>query len=80
MIRRVQQFGLSPDRSFERAPHDHGQQAEWFDPSSPVPRLVDLVREPYDGPYERRAVSAGVNSVGNDDSDVLAPRSALELL
>ena len=30
---------------------------DWLDPTSPVPRLLDLVREPYGGPYEKRAVS-----------------------
>ena len=46
----------------------------WLDPSSPVPRLLDLVREPHDGPYEKRAVSTRVNSIRNDDPDVLAPK------
>ena len=48
---------------------------DWLDPTSPVPRLLDLVREPYGGPYEKRAVSTRVNSVRNDDPDILAPRS-----
>ncbi len=47
---------------------------DWLDPSSPVPRLLDLVREPHDGPYEKRAVSTRVNSIRNDDPDVLAPK------
>ena len=46
---------------------------EWLDPMSPVPRLLDLVREPRAGPYERRAVSTRVNSFRNDDPDILVP-------
>ena len=45
---------------------------DWIDPTSPVPRLLDLVREPYGGPYEKRAVNTRVNSVRNDDPDILA--------
>ena len=52
---------------------------EWLDPTSPMPRLLDLVREPYGGPYEKRAISTRVNSVRNDDPDMLAPRSEMEL-
>ena len=48
---------------------------DWLDPTSPVPRLLDLVREPSACPYERRAVSTRVNSVRNDDPDILAPMS-----
>ena len=46
---------------------------DWLDPASPEPRLLDLVRTPFDGPYERRAVSTRVNDVRNDDPSVLAP-------
>ncbi len=46
---------------------------EWFDPTSSVPRLLKLVREPRAGPYERHAVSTRVNSVRNDDPDILVP-------
>ena len=52
---------------------------DWLDPTSPVPRLLDLVREPYGGPYEKRTVSTRVNSVRNDDPDILAPRSEMGL-
>ncbi len=48
---------------------------EWLDPTSPLQRLLDLVREPYHGPYERRAVSTRVNRVHNDDPDILTPTS-----
>ena len=48
---------------------------DWLDPTSPVPRLLDLVRQPYAGPYERRAVSSRVNSVRNDGPDILVPVS-----
>ena len=43
---------------------------------TPLPALLELVREPYDSPFERRAVSTRVNSVRNDDPDVLLPVSA----
>ena len=56
-----------------------GRSAEWLNLTSPAPRLLDLVREPHGGPYERRAVSTRVNSVRHDDPDILAPRSELEL-
>ena len=49
--------------------------ADWLDPSSPMPRLFELLREPHAGPYERRAVSTRVNSIGNDDADILTPVS-----
>ena len=45
---------------------------EWLDP---LTALLELVREPYDGPFARRAVSTRVNSVRNDDPDVLTPLS-----
>ena len=44
-----------------------------------MPRLLDLVREPYGGPYEECAVSTRVNSVRNDDPDTIAPRSEIGL-
>ena len=37
-----------------------------------MPRLLDVVRKPYGGPYERRAVSTKVNSLPNDDPEILA--------
>ena len=46
---------------------------EWLDLRAPLPALLELVREPNDGPFERRAVSARVNSVRNDDPDILTP-------
>lgn len=46
-----------------------------LNPSLPVPWLLDLVREPYAGPYEQCPISTRVNNVGNDDPDILAPRS-----
>ncbi|MDE2807440.1 MAG: SOS response-associated peptidase family protein [Gemmatimonadota bacterium] len=52
---------------------------QWLDPRTPLPALLELAREPHDGPFDRRAVSTRVNSVHNDDPDVLtaAPDSGL---
>ena len=47
--------------------------AEWLDPSSQANQLLDRLSTPNPGPYERRAVSARVNSVQNDDPDILRP-------
>lgn len=47
--------------------------AEWLDPSTAAHRLLERLRVPCPGPYERRAVSARVNSVLNDDPDILRP-------
>ncbi len=52
---------------------------DWLDPTSPVPRLLDLAREPLDGPYERHAVSTRVNSVQNNDPGILVPVSGKRL-
>ena len=54
---------------------DPDRWADWLDPSSPMPRLVELLRKPQAGPYERRAISTRVNRVGNDDADILTPVS-----
>ena len=45
----------------------------WLDPRTPLPALLELARQPHDGPFQRRAVSSRVNSVRNDDPDVLLP-------
>lgn len=45
----------------------------WLDPSSQAHELLDQLSTPNPGPYERRAVSARVNSVLNDDPDILRP-------
>ncbi len=47
--------------------------AEWLDPSSRAHELLDRLSTPHPGPYDRRPVSARVNSVLNDDPDVLRP-------
>ncbi len=52
---------------------DPARFGDWLDPSSSVTQLLDLVREPYAGPYEKRPVSTKVNSVRNNDPDILAP-------
>ena len=50
--------------------------ADWLDPGAPRPRLLEIVRDPVAGPYERRAVSRKANSVRNDTPDILLPVSA----
>ena len=50
---------------------DSNRFDDWLDPTSPGPWLLELVREPRAGPYERRPVSTRVNSVQNDDPDIL---------
>ena len=49
--------------------------SNWLDPRTPLPALLELARVPHDGPFQRRAVSSRVNSVRNDDPDVLTPLS-----
>ena len=39
---------------------------DWFDPNSPLPRLVELVREPHASPYEACPISTRVNTDRND--------------
>ena len=51
--------------------------AEWLDPATPETRLLEIAREPPTGPYEVRPVSVRVNSVANDDADILKPRPEL---
>ena len=48
---------------------------DWLDPTSSVTWLRELVREPRAGLYQGRAVSTRVNSVRNDDPEVLVPMS-----
>lgn len=50
---------------------------DWLDPETPEARLLELAREPPAGPYEIRPVSVRVNSVANDDPDILNPRPEL---
>ena len=40
--------------------------SNWLDPRTPLPALLELAREPHDGPFQRRAVSARVNRGRND--------------
>ena len=42
-------------------------------PHRQCPRLLELVRARHAGPYEARPVSTRVNSVQNDDPDILVP-------
>lgn len=51
----------------------------WLDGESPADTLLDLARKPRAGPYEIRAVSTRVNSVRNDDPDILTPTSQQRL-
>ena len=53
--------------------------SNWIDPRTPLPALLELAREPHDGSFERRAVSTRVNSVRNDDPDVLLPVTESEM-
>ena len=46
--------------------------SNWLAPRTPLPALLELARLPHDGPFERRTVSDCVNSVRNDDPDVLS--------
>ncbi len=54
---------------------DPDRFGHWLDPASPASRLLELVREPNAGPYERRTVSTRVNSVQNDNPDILVAMS-----
>jgi len=45
----------------------------WLDPASTSAQLLDLVRKPYAGPFEKRPVSTRVNSVANNDAAILDP-------
>ena len=65
--------GLADIHHRQPAIVDPGRFDDWLDPSSSVTKLLDLVREPYAGPYEKRAVSTKVNSVRNNHPDILAP-------
>ena len=46
---------------------------DWLDPTSPSMQLLDVVRKPYTGPFEKRPVSTRVNSASNNDAAILAP-------
>ena len=46
---------------------------EWIRPGPPHPGLLDLVREPLDGPFEARRVGTEVNNVRNDRPEILQP-------
>ena len=48
----------------------------WLDPLASLPALLEVVRQPCCGPFERRPVSTRVNSVRNDDPDILVPITA----
>ncbi len=46
---------------------------DWLDPSTPIPDLLELVRVPFPGSFERRAVTTRVNNVRNDDPGIFEP-------
>ena len=46
---------------------------DWLDPASPSEQLLDVMRKPCTGPFEKRPVSTRVNSVANNDAAILAP-------
>ena len=46
---------------------------DWLDPASPSEQLLDLVRRPCTGPFERRPVSTRVNNAINNDASILDP-------
>ncbi len=75
IITTVASSGLADIHHRQPAIVDPDHFYDWLDPESPVSLLLDLVRKPYCGPYEKRAVSTRVNSVSNDDPDVLLPLS-----
>ena len=52
---------------------------DWLDPASPSAQLVDAVRKPYAGPFEKRPVSMRVNNVTNNDAAILDPASLTAL-
>ena len=47
--------------------------SDWLDPAARPAQLLDLVREPCAGPFEKRPVSSRVNSVANNDAGILTP-------
>jgi len=47
--------------------------ADWLDPASPSEQLLDLVRSPCTGPFEKRPISTRVNNAINDDAAILDP-------
>ena len=51
-------------------PHD---VSEWLDPITSSEQLLDLVRRPCTGPFEKRPISTRVNNAINDDAAILDP-------
>ena len=47
--------------------------ADWLDPISPFEQLLDWVRSPCTGPFEKRPISTWVNNAINDDAAILDP-------
>ena len=46
---------------------------DWLDPSLPSGQLLDVVRKPCTGPFEKRPVSTRVNRLANNEPSILDP-------
>ena len=55
---------------------EDGAVDEWLDPVSPAGRLVEIVRGPYEGPFDRWPVSRAVNDARNDSPELVHPVEA----
>ena len=65
--------GLADIHHRQPAIVDPARFGDWLDPTSSVSSLLDLVREPYAGPYEKRPVSTRVNNVRHNYPEILEP-------
>jgi len=65
--------GLADIHGRQPAIVDPSRFDDWLDPLSPVSNLLDLVRAPYPGPYEKRPVSTRVNNIRNNRPEILDP-------
>ena len=55
---------------------EDGAVDEWLDPVCPAGRLVEIVRGPYEGPFDRWPVSRAVNDARNDSPELVHPVEA----
>ena len=65
------QFALELQQS--RNDSTDSKSGDGLDTASPSEQLLNLVRKPYAGPFEKRPVSSRVNSVANHDADLMDP-------